>query len=509
TSAATTVTVNQALTPTITNSGFGGFCGSTSIHLGTNFGTNYIYTWFEDTHPIPNSNSYSLDVGHNSNYSVQINNGCGVFSSAPYTVTDFDNFGFPPYITITNSGPTNLCGGGSVMLFINSSIFYWSPSFQWYMDGIAIPGAVGASYNASTGGNYVCSVTDFTFCGWWGPLVFSNWIVVTSAPSAIISPQGSTTICNGNSVTLSANTGGGYSYQLKNNGVNISGATNQNYPATAAGSYTVVVSNTCGTAASTGVVVTVNPLPSATITPAGPTTFCANESVLLNAPAGANRTYQWLKGGTNISGATLASYTAITGGNYKVKVTNSVTGCSKTTSSGTVVTVNAQPNATITPQGPTTFCAGGNVVLTAHSGGGLTYKWKKDGAFINGATLINYTATTAGTYKVQVKNNNGCTKTSPGVVVTVPCREDGSSLEDFNVNVYPNPSSGDFIFEIQNTSHEKISINVTDVIGKLVLTQESSDSQFTIPGSQLIPGVYSAVITSGDNKKILKLVKTR
>ncbi|MBC7864793.1 MAG: T9SS type A sorting domain-containing protein, partial [Bacteroidia bacterium] len=509
TSSPTTVTVNQMLTPTVTNAGFGGFCGSTTVQLQTNYyNAGYLYSWFEDTHPIPNSNNYQLEVGHNGNYSVQINNGCGIFSSAPYTLTDFNNPWLEPYITITNSGSLNLCGGGSVNLFINSNNFYQSPSFQWYRDGAPIGGATGTSYNATTGGNYFCSVTDFLWCGWQGPLVYSNWLVATSSPSASIIPQGSTAICNGSSVILAANTGGGFAYQWKNNGTNISGATNQNYAATSNGSYTVVVTNTCGTAASAAVIVTVNPLPSATITPAGSTTFCANESVVLNAPTAANRTYQWLKGGNNISGATQSSYTATSGGTYKVSVTNPVTGCSKTTSTGILVTVNAQPNATITPQGPTTFCAGGSVVLKANSGAGLTYKWKKGGAFISGVTSLNYTATTAGTYKVQVKNSNGCTKTSPGVVVTVPCREDGSLVNVFDVNVYPNPSSGDFVFNFENTNEAKILISVFDAIGKLILTEESSDKQFTIHSSQLSPGVYSAVIVNGENKRVLKLVKT-
>src|SRR6185295_15683828 len=191
---------------------------------------------------------------------------------------------------------------------------------------------------------------------------------------------------------------------------------------------------------------------SALITAGGPTTFCSGGSVALNAPIAANRTYQWKKGANLISGATLSSYTATTGGNYKVIVTNSATGCSKTTASATVITVNALPAATITPQGPTTFCAGGSVVLAANSGAGLTYQWKKGGVNISGATSINYTATTAGVYKVKVTNSNGCTKISAGVTVTVPCREDENvktkgGENEFAVNVFPNPSSGDFVFE--------------------------------------------------------------
>ncbi|MEP7170005.1 MAG: hypothetical protein ABI855_11595, partial [Bacteroidota bacterium] len=127
-----------------------------------------------------------------------------------------------------------------------------------------------------------------------------------------------------------------------------------------------------------------------------------------------------------ISGATLSSYTATTGGNYKVIVTNIVTGCSKTTTSATMVTVNALPVATITPQGPVTFCSGGSVLLKGNYGAGFTYQWKKGGNDIPGATTKNYTASIAGAYKIKVTNNYGCAKLSTGVTVTVPCKLDGS-----------------------------------------------------------------------------------
>jgi hypothetical protein len=248
--------------------------------------------------------------------------------------------------------------------------------------------------------------------------------------------------------------------------------------------------------------------PSATITPSGPTTFCSGGSVVLNAPVAANRTYQWKKGANLISGATLSSYTTTTGGNYRVIVTNTVTGCSKTTGSATVVTVNALPTATITPQGPTTFCVGGSVVLAANTGAGLSYKWKKGSNFIAGATLLNYTATIGGTYKVQVTNSNGCSKTSAGVVISVPCREGVPIAIGIDVRVYPNPSSGDFTFEMENTLKEKITIHLYNLMGKLVLSELIHNSTFIIHNSKLVPGVYSAIITIGNYSKAIKIIKT-
>jgi hypothetical protein len=50
--------------------------------------------------------------------------------------------------------------------------------------------------------------------------------------------------------------------------------------------------------------------PLASVTPAGPTSFCIGGSVVLNANTGGGLSYQWKFNGNSISGATLSSYTA-------------------------------------------------------------------------------------------------------------------------------------------------------------------------------------------------------
>ncbi|MBC7080530.1 MAG: PKD domain-containing protein, partial [Methanothrix sp.] len=66
-------------------------------------------------------------------------------------------------------------------------------------------------------------------------------------------------------------------------------------------------------------------------------------------------------------------------------------------------------------------CKVGSVELTASVSGGespYSYQWYKDGSEISGATGSSYTATGAGTYKVVVTDNNGCTGTSSEVTIT-------------------------------------------------------------------------------------------
>src|SRR5207253_6893567 len=140
----------------------------------------------------------------------------------------------------------------------------------------------------------------------------------------------------------------------KLNGNPIGGETNQTYIANASGNYTVTVTdgNSCS-ATSAPTTVTVNPIPATpTITPGGPTTFCAGGSVTLTSSSASGN--QWYKDGNSIGGATGNTYNATTTGSYTVIVT--ANGCSSAPSNPTSVTVNPPPpTPTITPGGPTTF----------------------------------------------------------------------------------------------------------------------------------------------------------
>lgn len=180
------------------------------------------------------------------------------------------------------------------------------------------------------------------------------------------------------------------------------GATTSSITATAAGNYTVTVNSSNGcSATSAATVVSINPLPTATITAGGATTFCTGGSVTLTASAGSS--YLWS------NGATTQAITVTTAGSYNVRVTNA-TGCFAT-SANTVVTVNPLPVATITTSGPTTFCTGGAVTLTTSPG--ASYLWS------TGSTAASINVTTAGSYTVSVTNVAGCVATSSATVVTV------------------------------------------------------------------------------------------
>jgi hypothetical protein len=237
---------------------------------------------------------------------------------------------------------------------------------------------------------------------------------------ATIAANGSTVICAGGSVRLDAISSTGLTYQWKLNNVNISGATASNYFVSAAGNYSCNVTTTCGLISTNTITIAVaNAAPSASITANGPTTFCQNTVVTLNANTGQGLTYQWQLNSVNISGRTDASLPVASSGNYRCVVSNS---CGSTTSNTITTTVTSNPTATINAGGPTTFCTGGAVVLSANTGTGLNYQWQKNLVNITGATTSSYVATTQGSYTCIVSNNCGtATSNSKSIIVnTVP-----------------------------------------------------------------------------------------
>ncbi len=164
-------------------------------------------------------------------------------------------------------------------------------------------------------------------------------VTACTQPTVEISADGAIVFCKGESVLLNSNVSGSVtSYQWKKDGTNITNATHATYTATGNGSFTLKVNNNCGsTATSNAINITVNQLPGASITPSDTATICSGDSVKLKANIGTALTYIWKRNGTIIPNATKNFYYAKTAGNYKVIVTKTTTGCSKTSAVTTII----------------------------------------------------------------------------------------------------------------------------------------------------------------------------
>ena len=237
------------------------------------------------------------------------------------------------------------------------------------------------------------------------------------------------------------------------------------------------------------------------ISAGGPISFCQGGSVLLTATySGAS--VQWKKNGTIIPGATSITYNVTTKGNYSCVTTSA---CGTAESTPIFVNVIKNPNASISAGGPTTFCAGGSVVLTEVASPGCSYQWYKGANPIAGATSLTYTATTSGNYKCRViKAATGCYKNSNAIGVSVPCRE-GDNITQSNFSLYPNPANN-FITIETDFSTEK-TICITDALGQIVKTITTSENNITIDLQGVAAGVYFIKMEDGINSVTQKFVK--
>ncbi len=422
TSIATTITVNALPASAITPAGNLSVCTGGSVVLNANGGaTNY--QWQLNGVNIagagasgPSATFYTAAAA--GNYTVLETNAanCSAISAAKTVVVNSN-----PTVTVTSNGPTTFCPGGSVILTATTVPAPPGYTYKW-LNGTTVVGT-SSTFAVSSGGSFRVVVTKTLPAGCFDT---SSVVAVTlfQAPSNIIAPAGPTTFCEGASVVLNTAIVAGINYQWLWDGINITGATSSSYTATTTGSYTVTVSNAACSSTTAPVAVTANPLPTATVSASGPTTFCSNESLTLNAGSGVGYTYQWQRAGINVNGAgaTAASYTTVVSGAYSVLVTDA-NGCSASSTPTVNVTVNPAPSVTATIAGSAVLCQGDTVHLYANSGSttGLSYQWQMNSVNLPGALSASYYSTIVGAYDMDViaKSANGCYDTSAPVSVTI------------------------------------------------------------------------------------------
>jgi hypothetical protein len=143
--------------------------------------------------------------------------------------------------------------------------------------------------------------------------------------------------------------------------------------------------------------------------------ICGAGSIALTSPTRPNCTYQWLRNGDVISGATSIVYDASTSGNYSVTVSNTL-GCSITTEAIEII-VAELPDAAIVSSS-NSFCPGSSLTLNAENvDEGSIYQWYLNGIALVDSTDTDITVNTAGSYALQVTDSLSCTSISQNYVV--------------------------------------------------------------------------------------------
>jgi len=294
--------------------------------------------------------------------------------------------------------PSSITGSGFVCEGSTTTLADATPGGDWSSSNIAVAvvGSTGIVSGVSSGSVNIIYTLTATGCQ------VMTAMVVNPLPAAIAGPSA---VCVGSNITLTDVTpGGNFSGGAPNASVTSGGVVFGISVGAAEITYTV---GTTGCEVYTTILIDPVPVP---VT--GPSEVCENASIALfdSDPGGT-----WTSANTAVAtvGSSSGVVTGVSASIVDISYTLS-TGCS----AAFPMTVNPAPSSAVVTSGPTTFCAGNSVVITAAAGLGYTYQWSVDGGVISGATNDTYVATTSGSYTADVTNSFGCVTTSVATDVT-------------------------------------------------------------------------------------------
>lgn len=418
----------------------GSVCSGTSFTMTPAGAISYTYSAGSQVVTPSATTSYSV-TGTGSNGCVSLP------ATANVTVTAL------PLVSI-NSG--SVCSGESFTLVPAGAVTYT-------LSG----GSTIVSPTAST--SYTVTGTDGNGCI---SLPAVSNLTVNSLPSVTVN---SGTICIGNTFTLMAN--GAATYTVTGGSYTVSPTSNSTYTVTGTS-----IEGCEGSAVST-----VSVQSALTMNIAGSGTVCAGQSLSLTANGAS--TYSWN------TGATTNSITATP----VVNTTYSVSGLSGacTGTAMITVTVNALPSVSATSSS-SAICVGNTVILTG--AGANSYTWSTGAQ----TTSISVSPTVTTQYTVTGKDVAGCSNTASLSQVVNTC----TAIETLNgtahvINVYPNPSAGEFTLELYAAAQ----ISILDVLGKAVYTQALADGKHNIDLKEQAAGLYILKVSIAGKTQTVRLIK--
>jgi hypothetical protein len=408
--------------PTVYNVTGGPFCAGTNISVGlSNSQNGYTYWLYKDavsTGVSQTGNGGALTFNVTSaaagSYTIIATNGtCQIAMSGSVTVN--------PAPTAYAGADASTCGTTAYTISGATATNYSSVS--WSSNGlgsITNGTTLTPTYTPAAGdiGNTVTLTLTVTALA--GCTNTSDAMALTVTPQATANAGSDASICQGGTFTVSTASATNYTtLQWTSNGTGTITNSTTLTPTYIPGvgetgnvTLTLTANGGNGCNATDAMILTINALPTVTITPSGATTFCQGGSVTLTASAGSS--YLWSPGG-----ATTQSINVTTSGNYTVTVTDA-NGCTNT-STATTVTVNPLPTTTITGNNSVAI----NTDLSLSTADAMSsYNWSATGSpTITNATsqTATFNWTSAGNYIVTVNftDANGCSNsTTYNVTVT-------------------------------------------------------------------------------------------
>ncbi|MFM2376812.1 MAG: hypothetical protein RLZZ165_1909 [Bacteroidota bacterium] len=293
---------------------------------------------------------------------------------------------------ITPSGSSVICVSGSLPLSVPN---IQALGYQWYRNGLPVPGATGTQFTAIGDGLYYC-VADF---GYFCQSVSSDSFTVSySSKKVDLGPD--RVFCTDGSDVIHA--GAGYSSYSWNDG-----SSNEYLVVTGTGSYSVTVTDTLSCVDSDNVYLTVKAPPVALIGILGKDSLCKGDTTTISRIGSSFPAYEWIPGGE-----TSASIQVTDSGKFSLIVWDSDF-CSDTSD---VVVVSMHPEPTVSLGSDLALCQGDSAVISP-GGGWAAIRWPDN------STGMTFQIFTPGSYVVTVADSQGCI-----------------ARDTVNVAVNPNPS---------------------------------------------------------------------
>lgn len=299
-----------------------------------------------------------------------VNRGC----SAPFTP-----------LTIATMNPASICNADTVLLF--GVISGNATSSGWY-------GGTGnwqnplndtAGYVPGNNENGTIELYFFAVSACGDTITDTLQLTINPLPSVQIALSGPDTLCNGDTLILQGSGATSYVWST--------GATSSGITIIQPGTYFVIGSNTCGVD-TTAVAILSSPSPNVSISPSGPQTICAGDSITLIVSGGDN--YIWNTGSTSDSITVPAGTYTVIGSNY----------CGSQSVS-TIINSLPFPQVIVSPTSAS-ICVGDSIQLTAT--GALNYSWSNNDT--GSTTFVNM----PGIYFVT--GSNICGSDTASVVIT-------------------------------------------------------------------------------------------
>ena len=261
------------------------YCTGTPLTLTATGSGSYLYRWYKND-TLNNVSTASLAITQSGNYKVEVSSCSGSWVASKEVQVTFITVAVP----VIAADKSSYCIGDNAVLSLAAT---YDPDFnvQWYKNDVPVPNSTGLpSVTTNQPGNYTVSLvsgsanTDGSTCIQTSA---AQLITFNPLPTVSIKQTVNTTLCAGQTVTLTANYSSG-TVQWS------TGETTDQITVTQTGTYKVTITSPAGCQADTSINVNFNPDPVFSLKDTSICTF-KKQVITLTAPPGF-AAYSWNNG---------------------------------------------------------------------------------------------------------------------------------------------------------------------------------------------------------------------